>query len=802
MTKKYLLTTFCFLSCFLQADDLNQAFEKATTYFKAGEMSRAITYFDQAYQKAPAGIKKDIIAYNLATSYLKNGQSEKAIDLFKDVYESKDNLPEYLFERCTFNFIMAQLGRVNQALSSEDASLESLNSAQEFLSCAEQIYRMAYQPEDGFVRHLDHADLGFSIKGLKSDLHYRIEQAMLEKLSIESAIEKLKNQIGDQVSYYERLGQKKLDTSLRRYFLSQQYTQEKKAKSIWQKLEELVEDQISQHTLNSSSETQFEEQKNLKKQIVHGYNDYLASLDCMRENQLWVGRVKSAKSKLTLDLLDLYLKQQDPIEYCLQKRIDISEKQQEKSLDSSFVSSLHKELKHTSSTASALIEQMIPVLETSDNSGEKKHIISLAENLKKQVKNLYSVSSVYKDYYVYQQMVKDPMDVLYPVYVNMKSEQHLQHSLYQLQAAYEFFDIQKDLSCSEDKMRKIKRSCKSLDGATKSFEEKEYKKSASFLEDFLSHWNFKGFIIKELQGLSSEFQPLLQSQYLDSIRLEKISADIAATNEMRVQVDLSTEDFALCSQLEPGFKGAMQSMQMQKKALEPSYQKILVTNAHQWIKRLVNSLEKKELVSTQILSLAIEEQELALGFSNEYPNLGQEGLSFDNDFLKMAIRAEEFPIEAANSFESKYYQEKAQEGSGQKIKKDKVISAFHKGLECAHKAQKKLKSNAIDWNEVKDLQEKTIEHWQEALSLYNQSEDQQSDQSSTSSNQSQGGEEERNNPSSIAQFSDNLEENQTDSKAKAQPTIMGILEKLNEMQQDDKIVENNPQQAKEGLRPW
>ncbi len=798
--RKTLLVTLCLCSFLAYGDELNTLFDKGATYYKAGEMEKAIKSFQEAHKKAPAGIKKDIISYNLATSYLKNQQCEKAAALFNEVYENKERLPQHLFDRCAFNFMVTQLDQVNHTLKddAEPLTIECLEDAKKSLELAHQIYQHVLSSKEGHTLSQQEAYMELAIKGLKSKLYDKIQETTLEKLTFETAIAKLQEQMGKQIAHYERIGGKKLGESLTRYFLNQQYVKEQKERAVWKRLEALIDDQITQLQSDRAADSKrVLEKKSVKKQFLDSYNDYLASLDCMRENQLWLGRLKGARSKLSLDLIDLHLRGQDPIKYCLQKRIDIVNRQQEVDITAPFIGSLHRELKCANATSAALMEQFKEALLQSDLKVEKAHIALLAEKLKRNIKRPYTSFSVHSDYYLYEQMSGEPIDILYPIYSSLKQlEKQPKASLYQLHAAYDFFETQKDVASGEDNKRKIERSFQSIGTAFKAYEASDYAMCSLHLEDFFLHFNFGQFMLKEVRTLSLNLENILHSPHLNTLRIQELADQLHHANESRTSADLSIDDFAIRKAIEPGFNGAIESMSLQKRAEEAISQRMLLENTQMWMKRLDHTLEEKELSSLQILENGIEEQKLALSFSSEYPKLSIVDSAFENAFLTMTIDLENHPINAVGLFESVYSKEKEQP------KNDKTISSFREGLKWAHLAQKKLLTQSIDWSKISMMQNKVLECWQEAFLSYQNSSDESSNGNSTQSSTGEENNEAEGDLKNVSEIADASQENEKNSSDQARRAIMGILEKLNEMQQDDKIAEKDPTKPKEGLRPW
>lgn len=798
MKKRWLFAT---LSLFLvqtaiYGDELAHLFERGSTYFKAGEFKQAVSYFEKAKEKAPSGLKKDIISYNLATSYLKSGQYLQAVEAFTEVYGHRERQPSYLVERSTHNYILAGLEMINQTLlqESDEITLEILTQAKEKLKQIEEVYSWATQSLESFQYKQEEFHINSAIKEAHSKINAKLDQLKLDGLSLASVLEKIRSTLLNQTLFYERIGLKELKPSACKYFLNRQFVEDQKLKPLWQRLEDLAEEKTK-----ADSEELFHK---LKAQIRESFNEYLASLDCLRENQLWLGRFKSAKSKILLDLVDLQLKQEDIMKYCLQKRIEINLRKTQS--NGALANSLQRELHWMNSLSHHLCEQFLETM-VKNSEAHLAPMVALGHHLKERLKTAKDQPGYLKDFYIYQQMMTDPVDILYPIYQKLDEkkkdlEKEQTAFIAQLEVASLFFELQKETE-DESLQRKVKRALESLGQALTTFREQTYERSHEHLEDFFTHYHFSRFMFLQAHRLSEYFEQILNNRPFRSEIVHEVYPTLIHIDQLCSQSDLSAEDFVLQNQLRPGFEEAVLSLKLEQEIKKEDQQKVLVQNAYHWMKRIQEMIEKEIHSSEQILKKGILEQKLALELAKIYPELKDISSLSDKAILRIIINSEKHPIEAVSSFETLYYQEKAGQDLKKKSTQDEVIQLFHEGLKQARIAQKTLQSSAIDWEKVFQNEQGAIECWEKIFSKDSSKDSSMQENSSTDSPSSDSGELSQNQMDNNQEGDINKNQEQIPHQP-SQNSIMGILEKLSEMQQDDKLIEKGPKKAKEGLRPW
>ena len=166
--------------------------------------------------------------------------------------------------------------------------------------------------------------------------------------------------------------------------------------------------------------------------------------------------------------------------------------------------------------------------------------------------------------------------------------------------------------------------------------------------------------------------------------------------------------------------------------------------------------------------------------------------------FEMSTASQNYPLLAVSAFISTFHNEQSQKDAEQDNKD--VLIHFENGLKEANKAKQLLENKVIDWKRVAVAQTKVIENWEKILhKLENQNSQNSQDGEAQDKQEDPNQKEDTQNESDISSSEEMKEEQNS---PKDHEKIMGILERLNEMQQEDKIVNKKNQSTKKGLRPW
>lgn len=786
----WLLLLFLGVQMPVCSDELMQVFDQANRYYKAMEYDQAIQHFKKAQDKAPQGLKKDIVAYNLATCYTKKGHYEAAESLLKGVYQHKEHLPDYLKERVLYNYILSLVKGVDLLISKENAnlSLTDLQQAKSKINLAQSLHQVAYS-------HLENAQQGHEQKALQSAIkatHSKwqkcFEKIQQEDIQHQIILDRLKEALTHQILSLEQLGQKQLNFSATKYFLSQQFIESEKLKPNWQQAETWVEKHLK------DNKTPY--QGVLKQQLQTSLNEYLAALDCLRESNIWLGRLKSAQSKFILELIETELLQQDTLKHCLKKRMDLQSlpKKEPRAL----AHSLEKEFAWVSQISANICDEQLKALkEVKDEIIAPK--IEMGNLLLSRLKNTHPPYDPMKDIYLYQQMHEDPDHILYQIYRACDDGQTLaQPSFTQIEIAHQFFTFLGSIN-DETMQRKAKRAQETLTEILKVNLSIDRSSFLNHFEDFFLHYNLGNFVTFQTAVMGDRLGHILEATPFQRDPLQKVHKLLLKTYQLCSETEVSREDFNLRAQLTPYFNSALLSLDLfniQKKDPE----KILLQHAHRFMSRIQDLIQKPNINSQEILQRAIEEQELALHLAQTYPNLSEADVPYEEKRLHLIIDAQQYPIHEAKKFEPQLYQEMTDEHQNASKDHKAALASFQEGYHHAKEAYEHLKSKAIDWDTVFAHQQKALECWRKLSSLDS------TNQNSSSQEQSKKSAQQESSSESLADNSQSVNDdlalqNQSDD-SQSEQKIMDILERLNQMQDDDKIIQKQEYRAKEGLRPW
>lgn len=762
------------LSTYAHSDNLEKLSSQGAMYFQAKEAKKAIKAYEKAKEIAKPGIQKEILSYNLATSYLEDNQFSLAVQEYEHLLNSKDHVPDYLYKKSSYNLLISYLNEEEALAKKEEFQKEHLERGNLVLKKANELFRqislLDYEKEE-----ID--SLWLKLKEVSFLFQKRAEQFEQSQINLEKGMKKLLVHLQDQVQHHEQLGQKKLGSSMTQYFLNKRYVLEKKFLPYWGVVENLLKKEEQEKL--SDTEEKLLEAKALLNQFQDAQNEHLASLDCIKENLLWQGRLRAAKAEVGLKLIDIFLKKEDAIDFCLQKRIDVSQKQKKNVHFTSFFASLNHELKMMHGLTASIIEAQQKAIENSKEQKDVSFMLALLNALNDKVKH---GGEIEYDPHLYRQLKSEPTQIVYPLYAKLEKElkpdeaSFIQH---ELRATVERFELQSKLQELE-KPALLELISKAYDH----FLKKENNLCYDDLENFLIAYAADKFVLNKILDFKGQYEHFLSapsSEELTNGVLEKIEK--MQSLEGKINPYLET---AQLSHLSMGLKNIEKAVQTS--LLSKTVRSLLMDEGYQWIYRLRNAFSDPEKEVSKLLHSAIVEQKHALKFSEAYPALEDVESDVDQIIYDISLLSQSFPVEKAKECADILKKEKGSE---------KRLHTFQKGLKAAQKANELLKKEAIAWGEVSEEQKKAIQFWLEAFE--NNSDSNPNQSSSTQDNHSQGSSSDQNQNTANLDNQSSGAEKETN---KDLDKIMGILEKLQEMQQDDKIINKKNQTPKKGLRPW
>lgn len=777
----------CQLLLGADADLIQSIFDKGTAYFKAGEYNQAIHEFKQAMGKSLDGIKKDIVSYNLATSYLNNKEYDLAIAHLQEVYSHKERLPSYMVEKCGVNLIFSQIAKIEDLLKESSATLDELKGAMNTILALETIHH-----ELGLIQEAalfkEQEALALSIKIAKAKVTKQIDEMQLRAYSLDEALGQLVKTASEYYLQYERLEKKKLEPSLTRYFLNKQFAKEAQLEDLWTRCNHLIVEALENAKESRAPESKkIESLKDTQVAFLESQKHYLDALECMKASDVLQGHLKKALSKFYLEIANIHLSQGDALKHCFTKRIDLAYQ------DKDDLPRLKDEFKHINMTALNALSQFL-------YEHQNDHALTqLTQKLKEglETSSLDRVHQLKRDYYLYAQMTNEPTTIIYPIYEQLVKSENIEavlfdQYLYQIEACVDYLNAYKLSSAQDKNYHKYEQSHDLVMDAKIALGHKKLPESAQALAHFLLLWDYRYFMLEQIKKLSQNFKHCILQNNLDFKMIEELTAHLDRLDQERGLAQLDAWENEIDTFLEKGLQGAKQSLNMCPKAPNENCQKLLVENGNQWMERLKNFLDSEELTSANILQNGIKEQRMAYQLADHYPKLDPVPNHFEEDFLQMTKEAENYPILAVSTFESKYKNE-------QTLKEDQdgqALEYFYQGLKCAKDAQNALNQKIIDWSFVVTKEQESIDYWEKALAHYEQEEQGQAGQSIAQN-------EKKEQSSSIAELEEGQASYQEDrNHSSGASPVMSILERLNEMEQDDQIVKAVPRKTTEGLRPW
>lgn len=769
--------TFIFLlasPAYFYGETLDKLSEQGALFFQAKETKKAIQAYEKAKGLAKPGIQKEILSYNLGSSYLEDGQFNLAAQEFEHLVEAKDHLPDYLYKRGCYNLLISYLKEGEGIVKKEEFLKEHLDRGGFLLKKATELFQQISL--QGLEKE-EINSLWLKLKEVSFQFQNRAEEFKQSKLNLEEGIQRLLTDLQDQVQHHEQLGQKKLGASMTQYFLNKRFILEKKQLPYWSVVEGLLKKE-GQERLSDQDEDSAEA-KALLNQFQEAQNEHLASLDCIKENLLWQGRLRAAKAEVGLKLIDLFIKKEDAIDFCLQKRVSVSQKQKSNINFTSFFASLNHELKMLHGLAFSLIEAQRKAIESTKEEKDASLTLALLDALKKKVK---SATEIDYDPHLYRQLKKNPLEIVYPLYAKIENGFDSEEAPFirnELRATVERFELKSKLDNSETNL-----PLDLISTAHDFFIKKENDLCLDNLESFLITLDAEKFIFNRIIDLKSQYEHFSSAPDQEGAAgsvFEKLAKLGSINKKIKAHLDDSKQD---C--LDGGLKRIGSAIKMSEPV--SSTQNLFLDEGYQWIFRLGDTFANLEKDFMKLLQQAILEQRHALKFSQAYPALDDIDSEVDQAIYKIALESQAFPVEKAKECASALKKEKGIE---------KKLNSFSKGLKAAQRAEELLKQEAIAWDEVSNEQKKALKFWEEALANNSDSNAQKNSSEQNTSSQGSSSNQEQNTA--------NLENQNVHSQNEVKKDldkIMGVLEKLQEMQQDDKIVNKTNQNPKKGLRPW
>lgn len=833
------------LSCVLHSDP--EATKKANAYFEVGEFEKAITSYQEILKKQEQGIKKEILTYNLGSAYLAKGEHTKAIEHFFRLLSHDEQVPKHLLERTHYNLIISYLNQADHFLDhlDEDSPMTSVQAAHRSLALAKERYDAYSEMKYPDLENLEElpqeiVDLKHSLKELNSKFKRFHQKVLLDTLSFQDGLDTLSSQTQNRLLYLDSYLQSDLESNYKKYLLTLQYISEKETLPFWKRMQEIIQTQydeaekkaLHKDKVSRQQDADFELQSTHLALFDQANNRHLTSLDYLKEYNLLQSRLEQAKSKCDLKLMELAQKSQDGLEFCLKEKIMLKKREEVFKTKVDYTSSLQKELSHYNMMAIGLAGHFDEKIQAYKNPSRDKKTFSKLDELS-QIEELDvthqlinrlkarlekedhpDLDKLYKDYFLYMLSKKKPEDFLLKAYQRFKEQEPLSQKEikewgYQFFAVLNHFEVQHNFSYDEWKNKRISYALEHL-AVVQDFVAVG-KKSEAFheLQNILIQWNFEAFVIKELEDAKASYAPLLEKITFSKEEINHLAQanqDILEYGERLQEQDKHQETL---SYLEESFKKIEETNELAlQDSLRNKAQKLLLKNGSHWISRIMRTLKTEKKTSKEVLSNGISEEKMSLALSLETQLRSISKLEDLQKVQALAGESQQYPVEAVKTFEDLFHEEEADatSKSGKSSRNHEVLKYFRAGKIEAEKALELLGEESINWKLVSSKQELAVEYWEKALKAYQGSSGQQKQDPNQNSSQSGKGERQESDPS--GQQSGDMEEasvsemNEGEMGNSKDNSLRDILQKLQEMQQDDQIRPKQKQTPKKGLRPW
>lgn len=819
---------------------------KANAYFEAEEYQKAIEAYQALLKEQGLGIKKEILTYNVGTAYLANHQYGQAIDHFFKVMEKEDEAPKYLIERTHFNLILSYLALADHTLDNLDTEnpMSSIKETKETLTSAQEKYeaylglKYPYLTE-GDEKPQELIDLKSSLKELNSKLKLTEQKIKIESLTFSKGLQFLLEQTDQQLFRLNAYLQKELPKDFKKYLLTKQHIFEKSKLPYWKRVEEIIQQQyeeaenevLHKDKVAQKQDENFELQSNYRALFDQANNRHHTALDCLKENDLSRSRIEYAKAKLDLTLMRLTEQAQDCLEHCLKEKIALKESSERYEGQEGYAASLNQEIHHYNTMAYGLAHNQDERMRAFKNTSKDRKTFSKLDELRK-VEELDLVHQLItrlkdrledeqnptldklsKDYYLYLLAKVEPEEILLKIYERLKEntalqDQEVQVMDHQFFALLNRFEVQSQFSYDEAKNKRIHYAQNALPTVKEKIVQSELKEAEEGLKNILINWSFNRFMMSEIEKLKNNTE-----KYQDQILFSKADYDQMSTQNQEVlsckdklEEPESHQEAILF--LEESFKRVEETSEL---ALHDSFQnktqKLLLKNASAWMDRMIQKLKTEKATSKEVLLTGIKEEKLSLEFVKQAETLNVAKQEDSDYFQALSVESQDYPISSVQTFEELFYDEESEATakSGESTRNSDVLKYFKAGLVEAESALKLLSKDTIKWEDVATKQNLTIEYWQKALEAYGQkSKDQDSDQGQSNQGGDSQNQENQGAPDQKGDLEDasvaEMEQDEMDSSKDS--SLRDILQKLQEMEQDDQISPKIEHKPKQGLRPW
>jgi len=819
---------------------------KANAFFEAEEYQKAIEAYQALLKEQGLGIKKEILTYNVGTAYLANHQYGQAIDHFFKVIEKEDDAPKYLIERTHFNLILSYLGLADHTLDNLNTEnpMSSIKETKESLSSAQEKYEAYLELKYPYLtleeeRPQELVDLKNSLKELNSKLKLTEQKIRIQSLSFSEGLQLLLEQTDQKLFCLNAYLQKELPKDFKKYLLTKQHVQEKSKLPYWKRLEEIIQNQYEEAEIEvlhkdkvaQKQDENFELQSTYHALFDQANNRHHTALDCLKENDLSRSRIEYAKAKLDLTLMRLTEQGQDSLEHCLKEKIALKESSKRFENQAEYITSLNREIDHYNTMAYGLALNQDERMRAFKNPSKDRKTFSKLDELRKveeldlvhqlitRLKDRLekeedpSVDKLSKDYYLYLLAKVEPEEILLKIYERLKEQTELQDQEIQVMdhqffALLSRFEVQSQFSYDEAKNKRIHYAQSALPMVKEKIIQSELKEAEEGLKDILINWSFSRFMISELEKLKSNIQKYQDQILFSKVDYEQMSALNQEVLSCKDQLQEPASHEEVIAFLEESFKRVEETSEL---ALHDSFQnriqKLLLKNASAWMDRMIQKLKTEKTTSKEILLAGLKEEKLSLEFIKQAETLNVAKEEDSDYFQALSVESQDYPISSVQTFEEVFYDEESEVSakSGESTRNSDVLKYFKAGLVEAEAALKFLSRKTIKWEDVATKQSLTIEYWQKALEAYGQkSKDQDSDQSPSNQGGDSQNQEDQGDPDQSGNLDDaNVSEmNQSEMESSKESSLRDMLQKLQEMEQDDQISPKTQQKPKQGLRPW
>lgn len=802
----------------------NDLEKKAKQLFEAKDYAQAILCYEDLMKESKTGFQREILQYNIATAYLANHQYEKATKELASILYQVGRCPKHLIERAYYNQFLAQIGWVDELLTSSQRTEGDLERASQLLDEAQASLKgyteVKYGENQSELETSEELkELKYSLKELRSKWKKIRSQLILGQLDFPKGVDRVKRQVQDQIEAVEHYFESSLLQNFLKYALTREYQQAKKELPFWGRLKEIlgemrhdVELKLSESSSDEEKEALLKQQKNFEAFFSQAESGHKTALDCFKEHYLKRAWIELNKAKWGLSFMQQIASHEDLLKYCLEQKCSLVKKMSSSKKAPLYEEASYEMVGYLNELALLFSKQLFSSGQTSLH---QELLKKLSHRLQSEDKP--TCEKLLQDTALYQALYEEPTNWLLPVYAHLEKKKDLKEEdkiafSPQLFALKERYQTERHLKRSDETKTQADYICKHLDLLEEHLAKKEPLEAHKVLEDTLINLDYAKLVVYHLEEMKKLYDLALKDLCFEESykkRLEERKNRILAFPLHLEEPDRYQEMYThVHEQLEPLFAHHEKA---QNTSFRHKLRKLFLKNASLAVTRLQKDLEEKKPTSVFVLLKGIQDQKMSLENSEAIDHLFGVSPEEQKSFFSFVLESQNIPIKSVEPFEALFQKEgesSPQEANDLQRRHD-TLKWFQAGLKEAKEAKEFLTRESIAWEKVTQKQKAAIEYWEKALSQKNSS-----SQNNEGSQQNQPSESEQESEASALQessldrasidekqSSSLSEENMAEDFAKEQES-RDLLQRLQEMQKNDELTSPQKRAVKKGLRPW